>query len=83
MDIVDKYLNDQAKAEVKRHITFSKTDDNLFVFYKDSYDPDTGEILPDKEVIATITKKEVKNRIDENQAELAKLQEFLAIIKEL
>ena len=67
---------EDAKVKEVKHTTFVKSDDGTLVFFKDNYDPTTGEKLP-KEVVKTMTEKEIQDEITKKTEEIAVLQGFL------
>jgi len=67
---------ENSKEEVVKHITFVKSDDGTLVFFKDNYNPETGEKLP-KEVVKTMTVEEIEKDIVTKTEEIAVLQGFL------
>ena len=64
------------KDEEVKHTTFVKSDDGTLVFFKDNYDQNTGEKLPN-EVVKTTTEKEIQDEIAKKEVEIATLQGFL------
>lgn len=73
-----KSYESSKEAEVK-HTTFVKSDDGTLVFFRDQYDPNTGEKLS-AEVVKTITEKEIQDEIAKKQGEIETLQGFLTEI---
>ena len=70
---------ESAKLEEVKHTTMVKSDDGTLVFFKDNYDQNTGEKLPD-EVVKTVTEQEIKDEVAKKQEEIAVLQGFLSEI---
>ncbi len=75
-NIIKDFMAEQQKNEADRRIVVRKSDDNVYVFFKDRFNSDTGE-KEEQVVVDAITKAKIKEKIAKHKEEIAELQLFM------
>jgi hypothetical protein len=72
---INRWNTQKALPEEERKISLAKTTDGDMVFFKNQYDTDTGEMLPQKVMVA-FTLKDLNQEINTHQDATAILKAF-------